>query len=290
MELYINEFSAYLASEKGLSRNTVQAYLSDLKGFLNFLKKRSGVLDQVTHDDLTDFFWEKKLSGHKPRSMYRLIESLKQYFRFLASEKKISHDPTVHIVTPRIPLKIPQILSADEIDRILNSFGDRTPRDLRNRAMLELLYAAGLRISELVSLTTADVDFKGGFVRVTGKGNKERIVPVARTSLEVLGRYLTSRKSASGEGNVFLGRGGKRISRVECWRQIKSAARKAGIQKNITPHLFRHSFASHLLQGGADLRFVQEMLGHRSITTTQIYTHVDRERLKELHHKYHPRG
>ncbi len=290
-ENYENEFCAYLESEKGLSSNTLSSYLSDLKHFFRYLLKLKKNIGDVSHQDLTDFFWQKKLDGLKPRSIYRLIESVKQYYRFLISEKILSEDPTLYIIPPKIPLKLPSLLTFNEIENLLNACDGTKEPEVRNRAMIELLYAAGLRVSELVNIKREDIDFREGFVKVMGKGKKERIVPISNSSILYLNKYLGVRnKKYDFVPELFLSRSGKKLTRSEFWRQLKNYAKKAGIQKNITPHVLRHSFASHLLAGGADLRFVQEMLGHSSITTTQIYTHVDKDRLKELHKKYHPHG
>ncbi len=291
MENYIKEFSAYISGEKGLTRNTVLSYLSDLKHYFKFLEKENKSISTVKHQDLTDFFWQKKLDGLKPRSIYRLIESIKQYYRFLVSEKIITEDPTSYLVPPKIPSKLPGQLSFDEINNLLKAINGTKERDIRNRAMVELLYATGLRVSELVNLKIENVDMERGYLKVKGKGNKERIVPIVQKSISSIKKYLEMRKKKVAENSdLFLSKLGKKISRIEFWRQLKNYAAKAGINKKITPHLLRHSFATHLLLGGADLRFVQEMLGHSSITTTQIYTHVDKEHLKELHKKFHPHG
>ena len=291
MENYIKEFSAYLSSEKGLSKNTVSAYLSDLKHYFAFLQKGNKNFTGIKHQQLTDFVWQKKLDGLMPRSIYRLIESLKQYYRFLFSEQLIADDPTAYLSTPKIPSNLPGLLSFEEVNLLLEAASGPKEKDVRNRAMLELLYAAGLRVSELVSLRTDNVDLGQGFIKVFGKGKKERIVPITKQAGSWIKKYLEMRnKKYSGNQDLFLSKLGKKISRTEFWRQLKWYSFKSGITKHITPHTLRHSFASHLLAGGADLRFVQEMLGHSSVTTTQIYTHVDKQRLKELHKKYHPRG
>lgn len=248
----------------------------------------------VKHLDLTEFLWQQKLSKHQPRSVARMMESLRQFYRFLVAEGLTSNDPTANLLPPKIPHKLPNMLTKDEVNRLLHAASGSKERELRNRTMIEFLYATGLRVSELVGLNVDQVDIKLGFVRVIGKGNKERLVPINKTSLHYLSRYMEVREKNKfknpGEKGLFLSKLGKKMSRIEFWRQLKNYAKKAGITKTMTPHVLRHSFASHMLAGGADLRFVQEMLGHASITTTQIYTHVDKERLKELHKKYHPRG
>ncbi|MBN1823648.1 MAG: site-specific tyrosine recombinase XerD [Endomicrobiales bacterium] len=292
MTEYLKGFISYLSAEKGLSKNTLLAYSSDLDNFTGYLKRIKKSPLNITHENLTDFLWHEKMRGLKPRSLYRLMETLRHFYRFLVAEGIMKKNPASTLVAPKIPGKLPSMLNKDEVERLLSAASGEKEREVRNRAMLELLYATGLRVSELVNLETDNVDFGISCVRVIGKGNKERIVPVGKTAVRYLEKYiaLRNKKSGASEKGLFLSKLGRKMSRVEFWRQLKNYARKAGITKNITPHVLRHSFASHMLSGGADLRFVQEMLGHSSISTTQIYTHVDTDRLKELHKKYHPRG
>ena len=293
MDQYLNGFISYIQAEKGLSKNTILAYTSDLKHYFKYLDKTGKTLFKIEHQDLTEFLWKKKQAGLKPRSIYRTIETLRQFYRFLIIEGFTSVDPTTDLTAPRIPSKLPNLLSADEIERLLMVISGEKEREIRNRAMVELMYASGLRVSELVNLKIQNLDLNLGFVKVLGKGNKERIVPVGKTALRIIAKYLELRNrnpKNKDKEDVFLTKLGKKMSRNEFWRQLKNYAKKAKITKNMTPHVLRHSFASHMLAHGADLRFVQEMLGHSSIATTQIYTHVDKERLKELHKKYHPRG
>ena len=288
---FIKEFTVYLLAEKGLSKNTISAYRSDLKKYFAYLDKTALAPETITHNDITEFLWQEKQSSSSPRTIYRLMETLKQYHRFLVSEELTKNDPAGNLIPPRIPVKLPVFLSKDEVESLIYAASGQKEREVRNRAMLELLYATGMRVSELVGLDIENVDLSLGYVRVIGKGNKERIIPAGKTAIACVKKYLGIRKkNVFGEKGLFLSRFGKKLSRVEFWRQIKKYARLAGISKRITPHTLRHSFASHMLAGGADLRFVQEMLGHSSISTTQIYTHVDTDRLKELHKKYHPRG
>jgi len=292
MEIYIREFTAYLSAEKGLARNTLLAYQSDLKQYFLYLEKIGKKFSTVAHEDLTDYLWNLKQSGHKPRSIYRVIETLRHFYRFLMMEGHITHDPATNLLPPRLAPKLPKKLSIEEVDRLLRAASGTSEREIRNRAMLELLYATGLRVSELVNLDVDNVDLNVGFVRVIGKGNKERIVPIGKSARVFIRKYLAVREKRAkpGYNGLFLSKLGKKMSRIEFWRQLKNYAKLAGITQEITPHVLRHSFATHLLAGGADLRFVQEMLGHSSIATTQIYTSVDKERLKELHKKFHPRG
>jgi integrase/recombinase XerD len=287
----LNDFISYIAVEKGLSKNTSLAYKADIAKFLDFSAKKQIPVEKFTHNDITDFLWNVKSEGLKPRSLYRITESLRQFYKYLNAENILKKNPTAYIATPKIPENLPGMLSSDEVELLLSSVNAPDEISVRNRAMLELLYATGLRVSELINLQFLDVNMRGGFLRVTGKGSKERIIPFGAQAKDFLSVYINirSRKKEDGD-NVFITRLGKKMSRVEFWRQLKNIALKAGINKNITPHTLRHSFASHLLSGGADIRFVQEMLGHSSIATTQIYTHLDNLGIKRQHKKFHPRS
>ncbi|MDR1195536.1 MAG: site-specific tyrosine recombinase XerD [Endomicrobium sp.] len=287
----LKDFISYITVEKGLSKNTVLAYKSDLGKFFEFCKKQRLAVEEFKHNDITDFLWEIKTEGLKPRSIYRMIESLRQFYKFLNIEDLIKNNPTAYLAVPRIPEDLPGMLSFEEVELLLNSVSASDDMNIRNRAMLELLYATGLRVSELINLKFSNINIDEAFLKVMGKGAKERLIPFGSKARNFLNVYLQKRKPVSNVGeHVFISRLGKKLSRVEFWRQLKNIAVKAGINKNITPHTLRHSFASHLLAGGADIRFVQEMLGHSSISTTQIYTHLDNTKLKQQHKKYHPRG
>lgn len=286
----VDDFINYILIEKGLSKNTALAYRTDLNTYLKFLEEKNINYETISHLEITDFLWYlKKDLGFKPRSTYRMIESIRQFYKFLIAENVIKADPTVNLTGNKLPDDLPDILTNDEVTRLLNSVSGNDNLSIRNRAMLEILYATGLRVSELISLKFSNIDVEECFVKIFGKGNKERLVPFGQKAQLYLKRYLRVRKNTKSEF-IFLTRLNKPISRIEFWRQLKQIAIKAGIMKNITPHTLRHSFATHLLTGGADIRFVQEMLGHSSISTTQIYTHVSQERLKEQHKKFHPRG
>lgn len=285
----LEDFISYILIEKGLSKNTSIAYKTDLQTYLKYLEEKNISYENIQHLEITDFLWHLKTLNLKPRSIYRMIESIRQFYKFLLSENHIKIDPTMYLSAPKIPIILPDMLSNQEVDLLLNSVSDNDKISVRNRAMLELLYATGLRVSELINLKFTDINIEECFVRIIGKGNKERLIPFGEKAKLYLQRYLRTRKNKDSEF-VFLTKLKKPISRIEFWRQLKNISIKAGILKNITPHTLRHSFATHLLMGGADIRFVQEMLGHSSISTTQIYTHVTQERLKEQHKKYHPRG
>jgi integrase/recombinase XerD len=216
---------------------------------------------------------------------------LRQFYKFLSSENLIENNPTVYLASPKIPENLPGMLSLDEVVLLLNSVSADDEMNIRNKAMLELLYATGLRVSELVSLKFSDINLQDRFVRIIGKGSKERLIPFGAKAGNFINIYLAKRKPAlSQDDSIFISRLGKKLSRIEFWRQLKNIAKNAGIAKNITPHTLRHSFATHLLAGGADIRFVQEMLGHTSIATTQIYTHLDKEKIIQQHKTFHPRG
>ncbi|MDR3256729.1 MAG: site-specific tyrosine recombinase XerD [Endomicrobium sp.] len=287
----LNDFISYIVVEKGLSKNTALAYKTDIIKFINFAKKKQIPLEDFEHHDITDFLWEIKTEGLKPRSIYRLMESLRQFYKFLNSEDLVKNNPTLYLTSPRIPENLPGILTFQEVTFLLNSINADDEMHIRNRAMLELLYATGLRVSELVNLKFSNINLENCFLRIIGKGSKERLIPFGDKARNFINIYLAKRKPAlSEDDSVFISRLGRKLSRIEFWRQLKNIAKNVGITKNITPHILRHSFASHLIAGGADIRFVQEMLGHTSITTTQIYTHLDKEQIIQQHKKFHPRG
>lgn len=285
----IDDFINYILIEKGLSKNTALAYRTDLNAYFSYLESKKIEFKEIEHNQITDFLWNLKTSNLKPRSIYRMVETIRQFYKFLVIENIIIKDPTIYLSVPKIPEILPEVLTQQEVDILLNSVNGSDDLSIRNRAMLELLYATGLRVSELVALKFENVNLEECFVRIIGKGNKERLVPFGHKAKVFLERYLRIRKKVNSE-YIFLTKLRKPISRVEFWRQLKNISINAGITKNITPHTLRHSFATHLLAKETDIRFVQEMLGHSSISTTQIYTHVSQERLKEQHKKYHPRG
>jgi integrase/recombinase XerD len=287
----LKDFISYIVVEKGLAKNTVLAYKPDILKFIAFAEKKQISLENFQHQDITDFLWEVKLKGLKPKSLYRLVESLRQFYKFLNSEDVIKTNPTLYLASPRIAEKLPSMLTFEEVILLLSSITDDDEVNIRNRAMLELLYATGLRVSELINLKFSNINLEDNFLRIIGKGFKERIVPFGEKAKSFINIYLLKRKPYTDpKDNVFISRLGKKLSRVEFWRQLKNIAKKAGINKNITPHTLRHSFATHLLSGGADIRFVQEMLGHSSIATTQIYTHLDKDKIIQQHKTFHPRG
>ncbi|MBI3804368.1 MAG: site-specific tyrosine recombinase XerD [Nitrospirae bacterium] len=295
MDDLIDRFLNFLSVEKGLSRNTLSAYSLDLQKFSDFLRRHSfSRLDQVQRKESLLFLSELKRQGLSASSTARLLSTLRTFFHFLTMEGMLHHEPLAHIHSPRQAFRLPKVLHTTEVDALLNLSKGADAIGLRNDAMIELLYATGLRVSELVSLPIDGINLETGYLITRGKGSKERIVPIGRCAREKLNGYLAGSRSLLLKGKespfLFLNRLGKRMSRQAFWMQLRAYARKAGIRRAITPHMLRHSFASHLLEGGADLRSVQMMLGHADISTTQIYTHVAREKLKETHLKNHPRG
>jgi integrase/recombinase XerD len=289
---WLGEFFNYLAAEKGLSPATLSAYRSDLKSYLAFLEQRGLRFDPArppARETLQRFFEHLQLGGRTSATILRALVALRGLHRFLKQEGTAVTDPTEDFESFRMWKKLPDVLSVEEVGRLLRAPDLEARHGVRDRALLELLYAAGLRVSELVGLRPNQIHWDEGYLRVRGKGGKDRVVPVGRVALAITRRYLRERGTAAPNTPLFLSRGVRGFSRVGFWKLIRRYARRAGIAKRVSPHTLRHSFATHLLAGGADLRSVQMMLGHADISTTQIYTHVDREYLKSVHKKYHPR-
>lgn len=291
----LDDFLTHLTIERGVSRNSYDAYQRDLKSYLTHLKKRRITSPaRVTYKDLQGFITALRRRGLAPSSISRHISALRMFHRFLLSEGLSPADPTEHIQAPRQPRRLPVFLNREEILLLLEQPDHTTPLGLRDRAILEFMYATGLRASELLTFRRADLLFDLSLARIFGKGNKERLVPVGQYALRMIRHYLDTvrpmlAKTGSGE-ILFLNARGGALSRMGLWKILKTYVELAGIDKKVSPHTLRHSFATHLIEGGADLRAVQEMLGHVDITTTQIYTHIDREYLREVHRQYHPRG
>ena len=291
---YLHMYLDYLRIEKQVAKNTIDAYERDLVRYLSFLES-TGLKDPgaITHHEISGYLQVLHDTLLSAASISRHLSAVRGFFQFLIAEGIIECDPTENIVVPKPWMKLPEVLDVSEIERLLEQPDTATDTGLRDRALLEFLYATGVRVSELVDVRLADVFFQDEFVRVFGKGRKERLVPIGSTALQWVQEYdRTVRRQKAGLGvggdRVFLNRFGKKMSRQIVWKLIKKYAWEAGIEKFISPHTIRHSFATHLIEGGADLRAVQEMLGHADITTTQIYTHLDREYLKHIHEKYHP--
>jgi integrase/recombinase XerD len=290
----IDSFLNYLLVERGLAANTIVSYRRDLKNYVDFISSRGikGVA-QVTRNEIGNFLLAQKDKGLSANSISRGLAAIKVFHRFLLRERLASLDPTSLIESPKLWKKIPETLSLNEVDALLVSPNIKDKGGIRDKAILETLYATGMRASEAAGLKTEDVNLDIGFLRCIGKGNKERVIPLGRKAVASISRYLRSARPAFLKNQqspfLFLNRFGRRLSRQSLWKLIKRYARQAGIQKPMRPHILRHSFATHLLERGADLRSVQEMLGHANISTTQIYTHVNKERLKSIHRMYHPR-
>jgi integrase/recombinase XerD len=291
--LAVDPFLEYLVVERGLAQNTLEAYRRDLARYTDYLDAHGRDLTRLDRADVPRYLLTLREAGLSPRSVARHLSAIRQFHRFLAREGGQQDDPTAHVESARAWRRLPDVLSAPEVERLLAAT-PRTPLELRNQAMLELMYASGLRVSELVGLRLGDPDLGVGIVRVTGKGSKERLVPLGDMAAESLKAYLSAgRPRLAGRRTstcLFLGRHGGGLTREMFWQILKRRAREAGIRRRGTPHTLRHSFATHLLERGADLRAVQLMLGHADIATTQIYTHVSRAHLQDIYAKYHPRA
>ncbi len=294
-QVYKKGFRAYLQLEKSLSENSVEAYAHDIEKFTQFLSFAYPEIipGKVEMSHLEKYLkWISEL-GMTPASQSRNISGLRSFYKYCLQEHISIADPTALLETPKLPKHLPDVLSFAEIENISNSIDLSTPEGSRNKAIIETLYSCGLRVSELVNLRLSCLYFDAGYIRIVGKGDKERLVPIGRPAIKCINLYRENIRVhvpviAGNEDVVFLNRRGRKLSRVMIFMIIKDLANRAGISKNISPHTFRHSFATHLVEGGADLRAVQEMLGHESITTTEIYTHLDREYLRDVLHQYHP--
>jgi integrase/recombinase XerD len=295
MHQLIDEYLNFMAVEKGASPNTIDGYSRDLNRYAGFVEER-GVreISGIGTEDVIAYLASLHGDGLAANSVNRALAAIRGFYRYLLREKKVDHTPMAHIVLAQVWTRLPDVLSREEMALLLAQPGAETPADIRDSAMLELVYATGIRVSELIGLTVNSINWQVGYLVAMGKGEKERIVPVGQTAYERVKRYQEGARPLLLKGResdrLFLNRSGKGLTRQGFWKIVKKYAAKAGLGKAIHPHTFRHSFASHLLEGGADLRSVQIMLGHADISTTQIYTHVTRERLKEIHRKYHPRG
>ena len=291
----IKDFENYLRLEKSLSQNSIEAYLNDVSKLDFFLTEngKETLPAQVQYSDLKEFLiWFNK-NNNNARTQSRTLSGIRAYFKFLLIEGEITENPSSLIESPKIGLKLPEVLSIEEIDRMVDVIDLSRPDGHRNKAIIETLYGCGLRVSELVGLKLTDIHYEDGYIIVTGKGNKQRLVPIGGKALKEIDLYKTDRNRLSVIKDInilFLNRRGSRLTRIMIFTIIKDLAAKAGITKNISPHTFRHSFATHMIEAGADLRAVQEMLGHESILTTEIYTHIDRSYLRDSLMMFHPRA
>jgi integrase/recombinase XerD len=295
MHQFIDEYLNFLAIEKGVSLNTLEAYSRDLNRYAGFMGQRAiENINDITSDDVVFFLEDLKRDGLTANSINRSLAAIRGFYKYLLRENTVVDNPVSDIELGRVWMRLPDTLSAGEMDILLMQPDAKTPLGIRDKAMLELMYATGVRVTELISLTINSVNWQTGYLITCGKGNKERIVPIGETALDCLRRYLGSARPGFLKGKttsiLFVNRSGNGLSRQGFWKIVRKYADKAGLQKKVHPHTFRHSFATHLLEGGADIRSVQVMLGHADISTTQIYTHVTTKRLKEIHKRYHPRG
>ncbi|MGM7701759.1 site-specific tyrosine recombinase XerD [Pseudalkalibacillus sp. Hm43] len=292
----VKDYLHYLTVERGLAANTLQSYERDLKKYTTHLQKELNHTNYntITRNDIMNFLYHLKDSGMATTTIARTIASIRSFHQFLIREKVTDQDPSVHIETPKTERRLPKILSSAEVENLMEAPEGNTPFGLRDRAMIELLYATGIRVSEMIQLNVSDAHLTMGFIQCTGKGNKERIIPVGRMASQALTTYITEARGKllkkKSNDALFLNHHGNRLTRQGFWKILKKLARQANIEKELTPHTLRHSFATHLLENGADLRAVQELLGHVDISTTQIYTHVTKTRLKDVYSTYHPRA
>lgn len=300
MKSEVDAFLHYATIERGMSANTVSAYRNDLTGFALYFAEETGDLKltdwrSITPDHVNELLADMDERGYSPATRSRKIAALRSFMKFLVEERVLEENPTAHIRTPRAGRPVPNVLTADDVDALLDTAAAGTaPEDRRDHVMIELMYAAGLRVSELVSLEVSDVNLRSATVRTIGKGSKERVVPLHDVAVNAVESYLVGVRpllaNRAHSDALFLGRRGRRLSRQAFWQRLKRVAVKAGVNTHITPHTLRHSFATHLLQGGASLRHVQELLGHSSISTTQIYTHLTSEHVRTEYDKAHPRA
>lgn len=295
MNQLADSFISYLTVVRGLSKNTLESYGRDVLKLISYLEGKGITnLDSVDYKQILDFLSFLKEQGLNTRSTARILVSIKQFYRFLLTEKIVEKDPTFLIRTPKMKMSIPGVLSLDDVETLLSSPDENSIEGARDIAMLEVLYATGIRVSELVGLELNSINFELGYLLVYGKGGKERIVPLGGKATKKLNEYLNISRPKLLKFRtsiyLFVTRRGSKMTRQGFWKLIKNLANRAGINKGISPHTLRHSFATHLLERGADLRTIQVMLGHSDISTTQIYTHIEKERLKEVHKKYHPRS
>jgi integrase/recombinase XerD len=293
---YLIEFQEYLIVERNLSQNSIIAYTQDLKKFFQYVINKNLNILNITTEDLIGFLKDDTVNNISKRSLVRLIASLRQFYHFLVIKNYIDKNPAEKIELPKVEKHLPDYLTLEEINKFFNSFDTNNIFELRDRCIFEIMYVSGLRISEVCNLKLEDIDFLEQEIKILGKGNKQRIVPFGEKTLQILRQYLAQsrlyickHKSKKNE-YLFISKKGGKLDRKSVWKFLQKYTRRAGIIRTISPHTFRHSFATHMIQNQADIRIVQELLGHSDISTTQIYTHIDKRHLKEAHKKYHPRG
>ena len=295
MEVYVNEFINYLAVERGLAQNTLESYGRDLRQFHSYLQNsQMDILRDSNRNTILNYLNNLQNKGRAVSTISRNLAAIKSFYQYLVRERYLEKDPAANLESPKLEKKLPKILSIQEIEELLKQPNSLMPTGLRDKAMLELLYATGIRVSELISLNISDINLDMGYIKCFGKGSKERIVPLGSIAAKCVQEYISKGRNklvrTYEESALFVNHHGNRLTRQGFWKIIKKYALEANILKDITPHTLRHSFATHLLENGADLRSVQEMLGHADISTTQIYTHVTKNRLKEVYDKAHPRA
>ncbi|MBE51093.1 MAG: tyrosine recombinase XerD [Flavobacteriales bacterium] len=293
-EFAINDFKSYLQIERSLSENTVNSYINDVSKLANFFAKCQKNI-HLSSDDLNDFIKEINKEGISARSQSRIISGIKSFYNYLILENYIEFNPASKLESPKIGMKLPDTLSVDEIDKIISAIDLTHPQGQRNKTILEVLYSCGLRVSELINIKISNIKINEEYIRIIGKGNKERLTPVGKKAINDLKVYISKIRSKQKiqkgyDDYLFLNRRGKKLTRVMIFTIIKDLSKKINLNKKISPHTFRHSFATHLIEGGADLRSIQEMLGHESIITTEIYTHLDRDYIRESILRHHPRS
>lgn len=297
MEELVTEYTSYLASEKMKSQNTINSYQSDILNYLYYLENVKNITEikDTTVNEIKDYLSYLKKMHYSPSSSSRALSTLKSFYKFLTLEHYIKHNPTLTISAPKLDKKLPTVLSVEEVMKLLDNLNDSTPYNARNRAMIEVMYGTGLRVSELVNLKLNELHLTSKMISTTGKGSKERIVPINDYAAKVLRDYIINYRSElvknkKDNNYLFLNNQGEALSRQSFFLILKKLAKEAGIEKEISPHTLRHSFATHLLEAGTDLRYIQEMLGHEDISTTQIYTHLSKQKIKTVYNKAHPRG
>jgi integrase/recombinase XerD len=296
MQDLIGEFINYLSVERGLAPNTLESYGRDLRQYSAFLRSKGNLvsLRDASRANIISYLLQMEKQGRSPATIARRLAALKSFYQFLVRERIVDRDPTANLESPKLDRRLPKVLTVREVETLLRQPKVTTANGLRDKAMLEVLYATGMRVSELVSLTLADVNLELGHVRCLGKGSKERIVPLGSIACNAVADYLARGRPKlvkdHGERSLFVNHHGRRMTRQGFWKILKKYAAQAGIKKSITPHTLRHSFATHLLENGADVRAVQEMLGHADISTTQVYSHINRKRLREQYRNSHPRA
>lgn len=292
----IKRFKKFLQVEKGLSQNSIYSYTYDLKKFSEFLSSKNKNIMDANQDDIQQFLKFEKISkNNSSRTLARSLAAIRQFYNFLSDNLEGSiQNPTEKIETPQVEKSLPDFLTVNELDKLFNSISEEESYELRDKTIFELLYSSGLRISEAIDLKLSDIDFENSFIQVIGKGDKERLVPAGKEALRLLSKYIKDSRTvilgARESEFLFVSKKGSQLNRKSVWRLLKNYVTRTEIQKNITPHTLRHSFATHLIENGADLRSVQELLGHMDISTTQVYTHMARKKLQEIHKNFHPKG